>query len=82
MSRVSLRVKRKFCRLHGWAPHALMFRPLITSSRKQQELHYQCCRCAGVPGMTRTEKIKAFLRGFKLPRSVKARTYIGNRFND
>lgn len=82
MSRVSSRVKRKYCRLHGWAPHTLAFRPLMTSSRKQQELHYQCCRCAGVPGMTRTEKIKAFLRGFKLPKRVKARNFVAGRFSE
>lgn len=82
MSRASLRVKRKFCRLHGWAPHTLTFRPLLTSSRAQQELHYQCCRCSGVPGLTRTEKIKAFMRGFKLPRRVKARDFVGDRFSE
>lgn len=74
MSRASSRIKRKYCRLHGWAPH--MFRAMGEGRPSG------CCRCIGVPGMTRTEKIKAFLRGFKLPRSVKARNFVGDRFQN
>lgn len=63
-----MQIKRKYCRLHGWAPHA------------DDEQGFTCCRCKGVPGLTRTEKVKAFLRGFRLPKSVKARTFVGDRF--
>lgn len=63
-----MKIKRKYCRLHGWAPHA----------------DGECCRCKGVPGMTRTEKVKAFLRGFKLrqrtPSNTNARSFVNNRF--
>lgn len=70
MSRASSGVKRKYCRLHGWAPHT------------DNEQGYVCCRCSGVPGLTRTEKIKAFLRGFKLPKRVRARDFVAGRFSE
>lgn len=72
-----MKIKRKYCRLHGWAPH--IFRHL------GEGYPSGCCRCVGVPGMTRTAKIKAFLRGFKLrqrqPGGLTAKAFVNNRFS-
>ena len=68
-----VKIRRKWCRLHGWAPHQ-------TWTGKSGIKYRSCCRCAGAEGYTRGEKIKAFLRGFRLPKSVRAREFVNNRF--
>lgn len=71
-----MKVRRKFCRLHGWAPHATW--------RVGGERFKACCRCGGPVGYTETAMIKAFLRGFKLrqrtPTATNARSFVGDRF--
>jgi hypothetical protein len=74
------KIKRKFCHLHGWAPHVvtqyatdLWFEDYIT--------HKVCCRCHPPAGLTKVQKIKNFLKGFSLPERVKARDFVRGRFD-
>jgi hypothetical protein len=49
------KVRRKFCRLHGWAPHQMG----------------TCFRCTPVHGITKSAAILAYLRGWKRPRRMR-----------
>lgn len=68
-----MKIRRKFCSLHGWVPH---FSDTAFSGKPVKF----CYRCSGVSGLSRSAKIRAFFRGFKLPDSVRAKTFLGNRF--
>lgn len=73
-----MKIRRKFCSLHGWAPHRIHYWQDMLDFEKL----VTCCRCRPAYELTKTAKILGFMRGFKLPRKVKARDFVGSRFND
>lgn len=60
-------IKRKYCNLHGWAPHF------------EEEDFWFCSRCFPSTALTTGKRILATLRGFKLHKSMTAKAYLASK---
>ena len=71
-------IRRKFCRLHGWAPHRTL--KGLADFWTGEIPHYKVClRCHPPAEFSKTASIKAFFRGFKLHDSTTAKQFLKER---
>lgn len=77
-------IKRKYCKLHGWAPHLEYYMATMVDYNTQEvtvELVRECRRCNPPAALSAGKRILAKLRGFKLHKSMTAKAYLASLIN-
>jgi len=73
-------IKRKYCNLHGWAPHSweVYVEGLGTESTRVFCI-CQCNRCHPPGELSEGKRILAKLRGFRLHKSMTAKAFLASK---
>jgi len=75
-------IKRKYCNLHGWAPHLeyLMVTGVDYDTKEVTvDLVRECRRCFPLEELSEGKRILAKLRGFRLHKSMTAKTFLASK---